>query len=87
MKLHKTNKNIKLKEQERKKVKTLCQSNESFMIVHSKAGLIRIIQLYERSYKPYFCKSYERSGENVKVGLDLSIYAMKADLEGAVKID
>ena len=87
MKLHKTNQNVKLKELERKNVKTLCRSNESFMIVHSKAGLIRMIQLYERSYKPYFSESYERSGENVKVGLDLSIYAMKADLKGAAKID
>lgn len=57
------------------------------MIVYSKAGLIRMRQLYQRSYKPYFSESFERSGENDKVELDLSIYAIKADLKGAVNIN
>ena len=44
-------------------------------------------QLYQRSYKKYFSELQERSGENVKVKLDLSNYAMKADPKGEVKID
>ena len=35
----------------------------------------------------YFPKPYERFGENVKVELDLSNHATKADLKGATSID
>lgn len=35
----------------------------------------------------YFPESYERSGGNVKVELNLSNYAREADLEGATGIE
>ena len=37
--------------------------------------------------RQYFPKKFERSGENVKVELDLSNYATKTDLKGATGVD
>ena len=37
--------------------------------------------------RQYFPKTFERSGENVKVELDLSNYATKTDLKGATGVD
>ena len=37
--------------------------------------------------RQYFPKTFERSGENVQVELDLSNYATKSDLKGATSVD
>lgn len=37
--------------------------------------------------RQYFSQLFERSGGNVKVELDLTNYATKADLKGATSID
>ena len=44
-------------------------------------------EIYSTRMSQCFLKLYERSGENVKVELDLSHYAMKAGLDGATGID
>ena len=51
-----------------------CTSNESAMITNSVAGLKK---RYTIRMSRYFPQSYESSGRNVKLELDLSIYEKK----------
>ena len=60
------------------------------MVIHSIAGLIKIILLNETLlYKmgQYFSKPHEPFGEDINVKVDLSNYATRADLKDATGID
>ena len=59
-------------------------SNWKTMIIILIAELMKKA-LYIMSY--YFIKPYDRFGGNVKVKLDFSNYAAKADLKGAREVD
>ena len=59
-------------------------SNGKDMIIHLIAGLIKKI-LYKMSH--YFSKPYEPIGGDIKVKIDLSNYATKADLKNAAGVD
>ena len=60
-------------------------SNGKAIIILFIARLIRKMLLYKVS--KYFPNLYESFGKNVKVGLELSNYAAKADLKGAFGVD
>ena len=60
-------------------------SNGKAIIILFIARLIRKMLLYKVS--KYFLNQYESFGKNVKVGLELSNYAAKADLKGAFGVD
>ena len=60
-------------------------SNGKAIIILFIARLIRKMLLYKVS--KYFLNLYESFGKNVKVGLELSNYAAKADLKGAFGVD
>ena len=59
-------------------------SNGKDMVIHLIAGLIKKI-LYKLSH--YFPKPYEPIGGDIKVKIDLSDYATKADLKNATGVD
>ena len=45
------------------------------------------MKIHNTKMSQYFLKSYERYSGNVKVELDLSSYATKADVKGATGVD
>ena len=55
------------------------------MVIHLTVGSIKKMLLYKMSQ--YFPRPHDPSGGNIKVELDLSCYATKADLKGAPCLD
>ena len=68
----------------RKKKTINCMSNVKVVIIRLLVGLIKML-LYKMSQ--YFPKPYERLGRNMKVELDLTDCATKADLKEATGVD
>ena len=59
-------------------------SNGKAMIIRL---IVRLIKKTLYKMSQYFPKPSDRFGGNIKVELDLSNYATKADLKGATRVD